>query len=181
MIRPKRVEDQDPIKHLQSLLTDRNKVLERISGIRAMLDSIKAPASSAALPESIPTTTSLAPAPREEPYDRLLHVLRDMQSEIENQVRPLAQQAIDFEVQRVREQAAIDQRDLRTCVEQIDRCVSACVQHAHEYRREHAELARFNGRLAALGSAAEPLPECPSEITEIISSRLQWLHVQQKI
>jgi len=135
MIRPKRVEDQDPIKHLQSLLTDRNKVLERISGIRAMLDSIKAPASSAAEPESIPTTTSLAPAPREEPYDRLLHVLRDMQSEIENQVRPLAQQAIDFEVQRVREQAAIDQRDLRTCVEQIDRCVSACVQHAHEYRR----------------------------------------------
>jgi hypothetical protein len=50
-----------------------------------------------------------------------------------------------------------------------------------EALREHAELARFNGRLAALGSAAEPLPECPSEITEIISSRLQWLHVQQKI
>ncbi|HEX5604972.1 MAG TPA: hypothetical protein VFY96_00560 [Candidatus Binatia bacterium] len=107
-------------------------------------------------------------------------MLRNMQSEIENQVRPLAQQAIDLEVQRLREQAAIDERDLRACLERIDRCVSACIQRAHEYRREHAELAGFNRRLAALGSSAEPMPECPSVITEIIKSRLKWLRVQQK-
>lgn len=135
-MRPKRVEDQDPIKQLQSLLTDRNKVLERIFGIHAMLDSMKSPASSAASIESSPNTASVAPAPSAEPYDRLSHMLRDMQSQIENQVRPLAQQAIDFEVQRLRERAAIDQRDLRGCLEQIDRCVSACIQRAREYQRE---------------------------------------------
>jgi hypothetical protein len=96
-------------------------------------------------------------------------------------VRPLAQQAIAFEVERLREQAGIDQRDLTACVEQIDRCISACVQRAHEYRREHAELALFNGRLTALGSTPEPLPECASEITEIISARLEWLRLQHKI
>jgi len=176
------VEDQDPIKQLQSLITDRSKVLERVSGIRAMLDSIKGPASSAPNSESIAKTTAVAPpTPDEEPYDRLLHILRDMQSQIENQVRPLVQRAIAFEIERLREQAGIDQRDLSACVEQIDRCVSACLQRAHEYRREHAELALFNGRLTALGAAPEPLPECASEITEIISARLEWLRLQQKI
>ena len=104
-----------------------------------------------------------------------------MQSQIENQVRPLAQQAIAFEVERLREQAGIDQRDLNACVEKIDRCVSACLQRAREYRREHAELALFNGRLTALGAAPEPLPECASESTEIISARLDRLRLQQKI
>jgi hypothetical protein len=179
-MRPKRVEDQDPIKQLQSLLTDRSKVLERISGIRAMLDSMKPPASSAASIESSQNTASVAAAPSAEPYDRLSHMLRVMQSQIENQVRPLAQQAIDFEVQRLRERAAIDQRDLRGCLEQIDRCVSACIQSAREYQREHAELALSNGRLTALGALPESLPECASDIAEIISSRLQWLRAQQK-
>lgn len=175
------MEDQDLIKQLQSLLTDRSKVLERVSSIHAMLDSIKAPIAGAANSESIAETAAVVPAPNEQPYDRLLHIVRDMQSQIENQVRPLAQQAIAFEVERLRERAGIDQRDLTACVEQIDRCLSVCVQRAREYRREHAELARFNGRLAAQGSAAEPLPECPSDITEIISSRLQWLRSHQKI
>ena len=154
-------------------------MLERISGIHAMLDSMKSPASSAASIESS-SNTAVTPAPSAEPYDRLSHMLRDMQSQIENQVRPLAQQAIDFEVQRLRERAAIDQRDLRGCLEQIDRCVSACIQRAREYQREHAELSLSNGRLTALGAMPEPLPECASDITEIISSRLQWLRAQQK-
>lgn len=175
------MEDQDPIKQLQSLLTDRSKVLERVSGIHAMLDSIRPPVLSAANSESSAKTAGVAPTADEEPYDRLLQILHDVQSQIENQVRPLAQQAIAFEVERLREQAAIDQRDLSACVEQIDRCVSACLQRAHEYRREHAELALFNGRLTTLGAAPEPLPECASEITEIISARLEWLRLQQKI
>lgn len=180
-MRPKRVEDHDPIKQLQSLLTDRSKLLERISGIHAMLDSMKCPASSAASTEFIAEMAWRASPLSEDPYDRLLHILRDMQSQIEHQVRPLAQQTIAFEVERLREQAATEERDLRACLERIDRCVSACIQRAHEYRREHAELVGFNRRLSALGSSTEPLPECPSDITEIISSRLEWLRVQQKV
>jgi hypothetical protein len=144
------VEDQDPIKQLQSLLSDRSKVLERVANIHAMLDSIKAMGSSAANSQSTAKTAAVASKPDEEPHDRLLNILRDMQSQIENQVRPLAQQAIAFEAERLREQAAVDQRDLSACVEQIDRCVSACVRRAREYRREHGELALFNGRLTAL-------------------------------
>jgi hypothetical protein len=94
-----------------------------------------------------------------------------MQSQIENQVRPLAQHAIAFEVECLREQAAIHQRDLTACVEQIDQCLSA----------GHAELARFSGRLAALGISTEPRPDCPSDITEIIKFRLECLRVQQKV
>ena len=156
-------------------------MLERVSGIHAMLDSIKAPVASAANSESIAKTAAVAPTPDEEPYDRLLHILRDMRSQIENQVRPLAQHAIAFEVERLRERAGIDQRDLTACVEQIDRCLSVCVQRAREYRREHAELALFNGRLTALGAAPEPLPECAADITDIINARLEWLRLQQKI
>ena len=104
-----------------------------------------------------------------------------MQSQIENQVRPLAQQAIAFEVERLRERAGIDQRDLSACVEQIDRCVSACVQRAQEYRREHAELVQLTQGLNALGGTPEPLPECPSKITNIIDSRLELLRRQQRI
>ena len=156
-------------------------MLERVSGIHAMLDAIRPSVSNAANNESLAKITGVAPRADEEPYDRLLQILRDMQSQIENQVRPLAHQAIAFEVERLREQAGIDQRDLSVCVEKIDRCVSACVQRAHEYQREHAELALFNGRLTALGAAPEPLPECASEITDIINSRLDWLRLQQKI
>jgi hypothetical protein len=93
----------------------------------------------------------------------------------------LAQQAIAFEVERLRERAGIDQRDLSACVEQIDRCVSACVQRAQEYRREHAELVQLTQGLTALGGTPEPLPECPSNITNIIDSRLELLRRQQRI
>jgi hypothetical protein len=175
------VEDQDLIKQLQSLLTDRSKVLERVSSIHAMLDSIKAPIAGAANSESIAETAAVVPAPNEQPYDRLLHIVRDMQSQIENQVRPLAQQAIAFEVERLRERAGIDQRHLAACVEQIDRCLSACVQRAQEYRREHAELVQLTQGLTALGGTPEPLPECPSNITNIIDSRLELLRRQQRI
>jgi hypothetical protein len=173
--------DQDPIKQLQSFLNDRGNVLERISGIHAMLDSLKAPVSSGANTETLPHTAPAAAPPSENPYDRPVHMLREIQAQIENQVRPLAQQAIDLEVERLRGRAAIDQGEFRACLDRIDQCVSACIERAHEYQREHAELARFNERFTALVEIAEPLPECPSNITDIINSRLELLRRQQRL
>jgi hypothetical protein len=173
--------DQDPIKQLQSFLNDRGNVLERISGIHAMLDSLKAPVSSGTNIEPLSHTAPAADPPSENPYDRPVHMLRDMQAQIVNQMRPLAQQAIDLEVERLRERAAIDQGELRACLDLIDQCVSACIERAREYQREHEELTRLNGRFAALGAIAEPLAECPSNITDIIDSRLERLRRQQRI
>jgi len=162
-------------------LNDRGNVLERISGIHAMLDSLKAPVSSGANTETLPHTAPAAAAPSENPYDRPVHMLREIQAQIENQVRPLAQQAIDLEVERLRQRAATDRRELHACLDRIDQCVSACIERAHEYQGEHAELTSLNGRFAALGAIAEPLPECSANITDIIDSRLELLRRQQRI
>lgn len=176
------MDDQDPIKQLQSLLTDRREVLERISGIHALLDSIKAAESSTGNNnEVIPSAASAAAVPNEEPYDRVLHVLRDMQSQLANQVRPLAQQAIHFQVERLRERAAMDQAEMRNCLQRIDQYLCACIERAREYQWQHGELARYNGRLAALGATPEPLPECSANVNELIDSRMELLRRQHKI
>lgn len=175
------MEDQDPIKQLQSLLNDRGELLQRVSGIHAALNSIKSAAAGTATGEPTPPAEDASALPSEEPYARLLHMLRDMQLQIENQVRPLARQAADSEVERLHERVAIDRAALHGCLEHLDQCLRDCVDRAEDYQREYAELAQLGQRLTALGATPEPLPVCPSNISEIINSRLELLRREQKI
>ena len=122
------MDDLDPIKQLQSLLDDRGKVLEKISGIHSSLNSLKSPAPAMPTPGMPAAFAPLAdPNPNldgEGPlYDRLLKTLLDMQAQIEERVRPLAQLTLQAEVAQLRDQFARDQAALKESLIQIDQCI----------------------------------------------------------
>jgi hypothetical protein len=179
------VEDLDPIKHVQSLIDDRDKVLEKISSIKSALDSI------------IKTSNSIPPAPQAVPaaenksiqiaedrlYDRLFQTLHDMQAQIEERVRPLAQQTIEIEVARLREMSKQDQTALLECLARIDQCILGCIERLEEYQQTHSELTRLNQRLATLGAEPQPLPDLwpAQDAGEMIRFRLEELRLKGKL
>jgi len=183
------VEDLDPIKQLQSLIDDRDKVLEKISSIHSALGSI------------IKTTNSVPPTPPAPPqalvsaenksvqtaedrlYERLLQTLHDMQAQIEERVRPLAQHSVEIEVARLREMSKQDQAALLECLARIDQCILSCLEHIGDYQKSHSELTRVNQRLTALGADALALPDLwPTEDpAEMIRFRLEELRLKGKI
>ena len=155
--------DLDPIKQLQSLLADRGKVLEKISSIHSALGSIKTD-SAAPEPESPPATavqpqTTANPYFENHAYGRLLQAVRDMQAQIEERVRPLAEQVVECEVARLREQSSHYQTTLNACLAQIDQCILNCVGEIDAYQNQHAVLVGLNERIMRLGGAPEPVPD----------------------
>ena len=89
------------------------------------------------------------------PYDGLLQILRDMQAQIEGRVRPLAQQSIQAEVERLRELAKQKQAALDECVAQIDQCILRSLGKIDASRQSYARLRATQRRLAELGAATE--------------------------
>lgn len=181
------MDDQDPIKQLQALLDDRGKVLEKISGIHSALNSIKGITSTEPAPVMFSTGAVVSePKPDagggDRVYDRLLQTLRDMQAQIEERVQPLAQQTVQVEVERLREQREKDHAGLQDCLARIDQSVLACVERLHEYQRRYAELVTLNQRVAALGAEPEVLPEnsVAPDIAATINLRLQRLRLAGK-
>ena len=180
------MEDLDPIKQLQNLLDDRGKVLERISGIHSALNSLKSTGSALAEPHP-PAATSPAveaksiPIAEDRLYDRLLNALREMQTQIEERVRPLAQETLHLEQARLREQWQQEHSAMAECLTRLDECIATCMDRINEYQERYAELVRLNQRLATLGSEPEPLPErLTKNIAETISDRLEKLSLQSK-
>jgi hypothetical protein len=181
------VEDLDPIKLLQSLLDDRGKVLEKISGIHSALNSIRnSPplVTAAAHPMGAAVTEpQLNPVGEDHAYDRLSQTLRDVQSQIEERVRPLAQQSVQLEVERLRAQAVRDQAALKDCMERIDQSVLACVERLREYQSRYMDLTTLNERVTALGATPEVLPYdlVTQDVSETITLRLERLHLAGKV
>ena len=179
------MEDLDPIKRLQSLIDDRNKVLEKISGIHSALDSIiKTTNSIPPAPEAVPAAANKSiPIPEDRLYDRLFQTVQDMQAQIEERVRPLAQQTIEIEVARLHEMSTQDQTALLECLARIDQCILSCIDRLGEYQKRHSELMRLNQRLAALGAEPQPLPDLwpAQDPGEMIRFRLEELRLQRKI
>ncbi len=171
--------DFDPIKQLQSLLEDRGKVLEKISSIHSALGSITS--AQAAAPE--PPQTQAAPVQsasrfsQDPVYGRLLQALGDMQAQIEQRVRPIAQQVVELEVARLREQSDHDQAALKQCLAQIDLGILTCVDRLDEYQQKHASLITLNERLESLGASPEALPEklVPLNLDDALRARLEAL------
>src|SRR4030095_12570948 len=91
-------------------------------------------------------------------YDRLVQTLHDMQAQIEERVRPLAQQTVKVEIQRLREQSRQNQTALVECLARIDQGILSCIDRIGEYQSGHAELLKLNQRLATLGADPQPLP-----------------------
>jgi TolA-binding protein len=180
--------DLDPIKQLQSLLDDRGKVLEKISSIQSALGSLRATALTTPESNHSPSSAAFEQAAvnsfsDDRLHGRLVQALRDMQWQIEERVRPLAQQVVELEVARLREQSCHDHTALKECLEQIDQCISTCVDRIGEYQKKHALLVTLNQRLEALGSTQEPLPGVlpGSEFDQTVKTRLEELRQSGKI
>jgi hypothetical protein len=178
------VEDLDPIKQLQSLIEDRSKVLEKISGIHSALDSIIKTTNSIPSPQAVlAAENKSSQIPEDRLYNRLLQTLHDMQAQIEERVRPLAQQTVEIEVARLREMSNQDQTALLECLERIDQCILSCMERVGEYQKRHSELTRLNQRLTTLGAEPQPLPDLwpAQDPGETIRFRLEELRLQGKI
>jgi len=178
--------DLDPIKQLQSILEDRGKVLEKISSIHSALGSLGV--SAAPEPESPPAKdqpppTTANPFSDDRVYGRLLQALRDMQAQIDQRLRPLAKQAVEFEVARLREQSGHDQATLNACLAQVDQCILNCVEQLDEYQKKHAYLISINQRIANMGATPEPLPDSLSieNVDAAIQARVDGLRRQRKL
>jgi regulator of replication initiation timing len=178
------VEDLDPIKQLQSLIEDRSKVLEKISGIHSALDSIIKTTNSIPSPQAVlAAENKSSQIPEDRLYNRLLQTLHDMQAQIEERVRPLAQQTVEIEVARLREMSNQDQTALLECLERIDQCILSCMERVGEYQKRHSELTRLNQRLTTLGAEPQPLPDLwpAQDPGETIRFRLEELRRQGKL
>ena len=181
------MEDLDPIRQLQILIDDRDKVLERISSIYSALGSIKSTGSNLAerqltANQNLAAETKVAPITEERPYDRLLNTLQDMQAQIEQRLRPLAAETLRGEEALLREQWKQEHEALENCLVRMDQCIMNCRDRIDEYEKGRAELERLNQRLATLGAAPEPLPESSParDIVRFINTRLESLQLARK-
>lgn len=183
------MEDLDPLKQLQSFIDDRGKVLEKISGIQSTLKAIKWAGLAAGQSEQPPKTdpageTETPLNPDNRSYDSLLKALRDMQAQIEQRVRPLAQEALHAEEARLRKRYSREHKSLDECLARIDQCLLNCRDRIDEYEKRRAELARLNQRLSTLGADPLSLPESPAveqDLAAIIMNRFGILKQQGKL
>jgi vacuolar-type H+-ATPase subunit I/STV1 len=178
------VKDLDPIKQLQGLIDDRSKVLEKISGIRSALDSITKTTNSIPSPQAVlAAENKSSQIPEDRLYNQLFQTLHNIQAQIEERVRPLAQQTIEVEVARLREMSNQDQTALLECLARIDQCILSCMERVREYQKRHSELTRLNERLATLGAEPQPLPDLwpAQDPGEMIRFRLEELRLQGKL
>jgi regulator of replication initiation timing len=178
------VKDLDPIKQLQGLIDDRSKVLEKISGIRSALDSITKTTNSIPSPQAVlAAENKSSQIPEDRLYNQLFQTLHNIQAQIEERVRPLAQQTIEIEVARLREMSNQDQTALLDCLARIDQCILSCMERVGEYQKRHSELMSLNERLATLGAEPQPLPDLwpAQDPGEMIRFRLEELRLQGKL
>lgn len=171
--------DEDPIRQLQHLLDDPRHLLERISRIQSVIGSVGEPAP----PEGAPATAPTPLAADSPPFENLLRMLRDMQAQIDQRIRPLALQAMHTEAERLRQLAKQEQTALDQHLEQIDRALIECVARIDESQKIHRELAALNGRLEQLGAEPEPLdhPFSSHGASGFLQRRVQELDRQGKL
>lgn len=172
--------DQDPIKQLQSFLDQRGNVLEKISSIHSTLGSLRGDPHSSLTSQFAVDTSPTAANAVDAHYQRLLQALQEMQSQIEQRVRPAVQLVVQSQVDQLRGQSDDKMAALRDCLGQIDRSVLQCLAGLDEYQKRYADLDTLNKNLAGLGVAPAPLPDKISVdyVSETLSARLA--HLGQK-
>jgi hypothetical protein len=168
--------EEDPIRQLQHLLNDPSSLLERISRIQSVIGSDQ-PA------EPAPTTLADPKETDVPPYENLLRMLRDMQTQIDQRVRPLALQAVHEETERLRKLADKEQVAQEECLAGFDRSLAICIERITESRTLRTKLNAINNRLTELGVAAENFRDCKSmgSMSECLQARIEELRHQGKL
>jgi len=180
--------EPEPIEQLHSLLQERVKVAERIAGVRSALDYIKTTLSTSLAEQCMNNAGAHVQVQEnlmkeEQTYERLLQALHDMKAQIEDRVRPVAEQVVQAEVERLRDLSTRHHSALRDCLNQIDQSILSCRAHMKEYQQRRSELAAVNQQLTKLGAESAAIPEefPTARLGEIIKARVEGLHIEGKL
>ena len=119
----------------------------------------------------------------EQTYERLLRVLHDVQAQIEERVRPVAEQVVQVEVERLQSLLMHQKSILNDCLALIDQTILDCRIQMEEYRQTRSALLVLNQRLADLGAEPVAAPDhFPTEnLGDLILARLEGLRSEGKI
>ena len=178
---------QEPTEQVRKLVHEREKVADKIVSIESALNSIRENLSAAAQQgarDARPQIEMGKTAVKEEQsYDRLLRALEEMKAQIENHVRPVAEQVVQAEAERLRDLSERHQNALEECLAQIDQSILGCRTHVNAYRERCSDLAMLNQQLAKLGAEPVPFPEQipPANFEDVIRARVEGLHSEGKI
>lgn len=179
--------DSDPIKPAAKLVHGAEPSARTISSIHSSLDSLRThPVEvttelNAALPLPGALTTRF---PNDPVYGRFLEALHEMQTQLDERIRPLAQEMVQYEVVRRRDQSDDQQNALKECLAKIDQIILDCLSRMDEYQSRCADLTAINHRLSDLGAAAiEALPaELPTDnVADAVPLGLEGLHLADRI
>jgi hypothetical protein len=119
----------------------------------------------------------------EQTYERLLRALHDMQAQIEERVRPVAEQVVQAEIERLQGLSTQQKTILNDCLALIDQTILDCRIQMEEYRQTRSALSLLNQRLAELGAEPVAVPDYfPTEnLGDLILARLEGLRAEGKI
>ncbi len=176
--------EQEPIEQLR----EQGKVTEKFASVESALNSIRENLSAASSLQGMDDTgphvgMTENSGKEEQIYERLFRALEDMKAQIEEHVRPVAEQVVQAEVERLRDLSERHKSALAECLTQIDRSILDCRTHVNMYRERRSDLAIVIQRLAKLGAEPIPLPEEISAVNfeDIIEARVAGLHSEGKI
>jgi DNA repair exonuclease SbcCD ATPase subunit len=177
-----------PIEQLQTLLSEHAKVAEKITGVSAAIGHVRQSLSTALAQQYLRTPQTGVEfredlMKEEQTYERLLKALQDMQAQIEERVRPVAEQVIQAEVERLRQLLEHHYTALQDSLAHIDANILSCRSYIDQYHQRRSDLAAVNERLSKLGADPAPIPDGLPEqnLGEIIRVRVENLRMEGKI
>jgi DNA repair exonuclease SbcCD ATPase subunit len=177
-----------PIEQLHDLLSEQRKVAEKITGVKATLNYVRQNLSTALAQQYLHTLRAGIEIredlmKEEQSYERLLQALHDMQAQIEERVRPVAEQVIQAEVERLRDLWEHHRTALQDSLSRFDQNILNCRSYIDQYQQRRSDLAAINERLTKLGADPAPMPDVlpQQNLGDIISARVQGLRMEGKI
>jgi len=180
--------EPQPIEQLYSLLCERGKVAEKITSVKTALGTMSQSLSTALAQQYVHTAQPGIEIredlmKEEQTYERLLQALHDMQAQIEERVRPVAEQVIQAEVERLRDLSERHRTALQDSLAHIDENILSCRSHIDQYQQRRSDLAVLNERLTKLGANPAPIPDSLPEanLGDIIRARVDGLRTEGKI
>jgi len=116
-------------------------------------------------------------------YQRLLRAFQDIQAQIQERVRPVAELAVQAEIDRLRSLSEQQKSILTDRLAQIDQSIMKCRNQIDEYRQVRSNLAELNERLTRLGAEPVLVPDFFSteNLGEVVLARIEGLRAEGKI
>lgn len=114
---------------------------------------------------------------------RLMRTLHEVQAQIDDKVRPVAEQVLQQQLERLRSESEHQKLILQDCLTHIDQSILNCQAQIDEYRQTRSDLMAINERLANLGAGPVAVPDhFPwADLEDLILARLEGTRAKAKI